>query len=67
MMKKKDYNSMDWSEKHKSPVVESYQPSEKEFSGMQEGKTLNYIERRDRIQSEAASLVKKQTYKGRYD
>ena len=48
------------------PEVKSYQPSEREFAGM-EGKTLNYVERRDKIQSEAASKIKSQAYKGRYD
>lgn len=61
-----NYNMMDWSEKYKSPMVESYQPKEREFAGS-EGKTLNYIERRDRIQGEAASKIKNQAYKGRYD
>lgn len=48
------------------PVVESYQPKESEFAGM-EGKTLNYVERRDRLQSSEAGKVRSQEYKGRYD
>lgn len=64
---KNGYNMKDWSEAYKAPMKESYQPSEKEYAGMQEGKTLQYIEKRDRIQAEAASMVKKQSYKGRYD
>jgi len=51
----------------KDMKTESYQPSEREFAGKQEGKTLQYVEKRDRIQSEAASKVRQQAYKGRYD
>ena len=47
--------------------VESYQPSEREFAGMHENKTDDYIGRRDRIQNEAASMVRKQNYRGRYE
>ena len=46
---------------------ESYQPQEREFAGMEPGKTTDYIGRRDRIQGEAASMVRKQNYRGRYE
>jgi len=61
----KGYDKMNRGDMH-MPMVESYQPKEREFAGM-EGKTLNYVERRDKIQGEAAAMVRKQAYKGRYD
>lgn len=50
-----------------SVETKDYQPKVKEYAGMQEGKTTQYIERRDRIQSSEAGKVKGQSYKGRYD
>lgn len=64
-MKSENYSMMDWSEKHKSPMVESYQPKEREFAGEQ-NQTLNYVERRDRIQTQEASMIRNHEYKGRY-
>lgn len=61
----KEYNMKDWSQS-KDFKVESYQPSEREFAGMQ-GDTLDYINRRDRTQTEMANKVKAQKYPGRYD
>lgn len=54
----------DWS-KTDRPMEKDYQPSTKEFAGM-EGDTLNYIERRDRTQNKEASQVRSQEYRGRY-
>jgi len=50
-----------------SPKVQDYQPKMGEYAGMQEGKTTQYIPKRDRIQVKAASQVKGQAFKGRYD
>ena len=50
-----------------SPKVKDYQPKIGEYAGVQAGKTTEYISRRDAIQGRAASKVKSQAYKGRYD
>lgn len=46
--------------------VESYQKPVSEFSQEQFGKTLNYIERQDKHQTKQSSVIKKQSYMGRY-
>ena len=56
---------MDKGDMHK-PVVENYQPSDREFAGQQSGGTTDYIANRDRIQDKMASQVRKQEYHGRY-
>ena len=58
-MKGKDQGDM-------APHVEDYQRPSADYSQEQFGKTLNYIERQDRMQKSEASQVKKQAYKGRY-
>lgn len=60
------YDKMNEGNMH-MPMVESYQPSEREYAGMQPGKTVEYIERRDRIQSSEAGKVREMNYKGRYE
>lgn len=49
------------------PHVKDYQPKMNEYSQKDMNKTLDYIEKRDRIQSKQASQIKSQDYKGRYD
>lgn len=56
----------DWSAKYKMPMTDNYQPKDSEFAGMQ-GKPLNYIQRRDKIQSAQASKIRSQRFPGRYD
>ena len=63
----KENGMMDWSEKYKAPMTEDYQPSEREFAGEQMGKTVDYISRRDREQTDLARSVEKQNYRGRYE
>ena len=61
----KNYN---WEGKAKSPAyTENYQPSDREFAGKQEGKTTEYIARRDKTQDKMASKVRDQNYYGRYE
>lgn len=48
------------------PTVEDYQLPSSDYSQSQFGKTLNYIERQDRIQSKECKGIKKQSYQGRY-
>lgn len=50
-----------------SVKVKDYQPGEKQFAGSMMGTTNNYIERTDRHMDKAASKVKGQAYKGRYN
>ncbi|HEY3527485.1 MAG TPA: hypothetical protein VGK47_14915 [Nitrososphaeraceae archaeon] len=50
-----------------SPKVQDYQPKMNEFVAGQEGKTTQYISRRDRLQTHEANKVRSQPYKGRYD
>lgn len=44
-----------------------YQPSNAEFAGKEFGTANNYMPRKEREQKKAASQIKKQAYKGRYD
>lgn len=44
-----------------------YQPGEKEFAGKAMGKANEYMSRKDREMSHAASKIKGQAWKGRYD
>lgn len=44
-----------------------YQPGEKQFSGSMIGKTNDYMERTNRTMDKAASKIKGQAYKGRYN
>lgn len=60
-MSKKGYTQGDM-----SPKVEDYQKPMSSFSQEQFGKTLNYVERQDKIQGQLASGIKRQSYKGRY-
>lgn len=48
------------------PTVESYQKPEGDFHERGFSKTDEYIERQDRMQSEMARDLGKQSYKGRY-
>lgn len=58
----KEYMS-DKMDKH----VKDYQPSMKEFAGVEMGKTNQYMERTEKIMDKAASKVKSMAHKGRYD
>ena len=49
-----------------SPTVEEYQKKEGEFSQEGFSKTLSYLERQDKRQTEMSSDIKKQGYVGRY-
>lgn len=49
-----------------SPTVESMQAPEKDFSQSGFSKTLDYIERQDRMRGKEASDIRKQAYVGRY-
>jgi hypothetical protein len=60
-MSKKGYTQGDM-----SPTVEDYQKPEANFSQEGFSKTLNYVERQDKRQTEMASDIKKQGYVGRY-
>lgn len=44
-----------------------YQPGEKEFAGSMMGKTNQYMERTEKTMDKAASKIKGQAYKGRYN
>ncbi len=44
-----------------------YQPGEKEFAGKMMGKANEYMSRKDKEMSKAASKIKGQAWKGRYD
>ena len=44
-----------------------YQPGEKEFAGKMSGKANEYMERKNKEMSKAASKIKGQAWKGRYD
>lgn len=48
------------------PNVEDYQKPMSNYSQSDFGKTTQYISRQDKLQTKAASDVKKQAYKGRY-
>lgn len=66
-MGKREYNSIkDWSASH-AMHTESYQAKDSEYAGMQSGKTDQYIERRDKMQTMQASKVKSQDWHGRYE
>jgi hypothetical protein len=62
----KKYDRMGYEQGNMSPHVEDYQKPMKDFAESQFSKTLNYVERQDRIQAKEASGIKKQGYKGRY-
>lgn len=49
-----------------SPHVESYQKGENEFAERGFNKTLEYIERQDKIQGRMSKGLNKQAYVGRY-
>lgn len=49
-----------------SPRIKDYQRPTKDFSQEGFNKTLDYIERQDRMQSNESSTIDKQAYKGRY-
>ena len=49
-----------------SPKIKDYQKPSKDFSQEGFSKTLDYIERQDKIQGAEASGIEKQAYKGRY-
>jgi hypothetical protein len=51
---------------HMEPKVEDYQRPSKSFSQEGFSKTLDYIERQDRMQDMMARDIEKQAYKGRY-
>ena len=58
----------DWEGKGKNPAyTENYQAPESQYAGEMYGKTVDYINRRDRTQTEMASKVKGQNYRGRYE
>ena len=65
--KNSEYSMGDWTEKHKSPYTEDYQPKSSEYAGKQSGDTMNYISNRDRMQTEQAKKVDSQVYHGRYE
>lgn len=44
-----------------------YQPGEKEFAGKMMGKANEYMARTEKTMAKAASKIKGQAYKGRYD
>ncbi|MCK5021105.1 MAG: hypothetical protein KAS32_29110 [Candidatus Peribacteraceae bacterium] len=44
-----------------------YQPSEKQFAGVQMGKTNEYMARTDKSMDKAGSQLKSTAHKGRYD
>jgi hypothetical protein len=49
-----------------SPRIKDYQKPSKDFSQEGFSKTLDYIERQDKLAATEASTVEKQAYKGRY-
>lgn len=49
-----------------SPKVDNYQKPESEFAERGFSKTLEYIERQDKMQSGMAKDLNKQAYQGRY-
>jgi hypothetical protein len=49
-----------------SPRIKDYQKPSKDFSQEGFSKTLDYIERQDKLQATEASTVEKQAYHGRY-
>jgi hypothetical protein len=49
-----------------SPHVDSYQKPEKDFAERGFNRTLEYIERQDRMQSDMSKDLNKQAYHGRY-
>jgi hypothetical protein len=49
-----------------SPVVEDFQRPTKDFSQEGFSKTLQYIERKDKLNSKQASTIRKDGYEGRY-
>ncbi len=49
-----------------SPKVKDYQKPEGDFAERGFSKTLEYVERQDKMQSGMAKDLKKQAYKGRY-
>lgn len=49
-----------------SPHVEDYQKPEKDFAERGFNKTIEYVERQDRMQSGMAKGLDKQAYQGRY-
>ncbi len=69
-MEKSEYSSMNHGRGSEpgdmNPKVDDYQASSSEYAGMQ-NKTLDYIPRRDRLQTKEAKDIDKQAYKGRYD
>lgn len=59
---------MEWNQPgDMKPKVEDYAPKEQQYSGMQSGKTTEYIARRNRIQDEQARKIKDENYRGRYE
>jgi hypothetical protein len=48
------------------PRIKDYQRPDKVYSQEGFSKTLDYIERQDKLQSTEASTIEKQAYKGRY-
>jgi len=50
-----------------SVKVKDYQPGEKQFAGSMMGKTNDYMGRTDYQMDKAASKIKGQAYKGRYN
>lgn len=59
--------SADWSQQYKSHHVVDYQIDKSECAGMQPGKTNQYMSRSNKMQKKEASIIKKHSYKGRYD
>lgn len=49
-----------------SPSVKDYQKPEGDFAERQFGKTTEYVERQDKMQSGMAKGLNKQSYSGRY-
>ncbi len=64
---KEGMGKMGYSQGDMKPKVSDYQAKMSEFAGKQPGKTTEYIERRDRIQTQVAKKIESQAYKGRYD
>lgn len=50
-----------------SVKVKDYQPGQKQFAGSMMGKTNEYMSRTDATMNKAASKIKSQAYKGRYN
>lgn len=53
--------------KYDEKMSKDWQPGKDEFAGEMVGKANEYVERKERLQKQEASKIRKQAYKGRYD